>query len=247
MFSVSSSLRRCAARAGARRLSSCAVQAADAVEDLDEEHRAIYETAYDFGAKELLPHAPAWDRDEHFPVEQLRAAAALGFGAIGVDPAHGGSGIDRLGSSLIYEALSNACASTAAYLSIHNMVGNAIEAHGSDAQRAEYLPRMATMETLASYCLTEPNSGSDAASLVTKAVEQGGDYVINGSKAFIRCVVVDACGWFLEKKKEKKKKKKKKSVCQQRKHPSCLSGLFTFSAHPRGNPPQVCPNTHTRP
>jgi len=120
-----------------------------------------------------------------FPVDTLRAAAALGFAAIYVDPEVGGSGLGRLDAAIIFEALAYGDVSTAAFLSIHNMASWMIDKFGSQALREQYLPRLATMELIASYCLTEPGSGSDAAGLRTTAVRDGSHYVLNGSKAFI--------------------------------------------------------------
>lgn len=152
---------------------------------LTEEQRAIRDMAAEFAAERMAPFAADWDRDCTFPVETLREAAALGLAAILVDPAHGGSGLGRLEATIVFEALSAACPSTAAYLSIHNMVAGLIDRFGTDEQRAEHLPALATMERFASYCLTEPGAGSDAASLATRARRDGGDFVLDGAKAFI--------------------------------------------------------------
>ena len=152
---------------------------------LTEEQRAFFDMARDFAAKELAPHAAQWDADAIFPVDTMRKAAALGFAGIYVNEEHGGSGLSRLDAALIFEALSQGCTSTAAYMSIHNMASWMIDRFGNDTQRAKWLPRLTTMELVASYCLTEPGAGSDAASLKTKAVRDGDHYVINGSKAFI--------------------------------------------------------------
>jgi alkylation response protein AidB-like acyl-CoA dehydrogenase len=153
--------------------------------ELSEEQRAFQEIARSFADRELEPHAAAWDEDCVFPVETLRAAAALGFGGICVREAAGGAGLSRLDAALIFEELATGCTSTAAYLSIHNMVAWMIDQFGSEAQRARWLPGLMTMERLASYCLTEPGAGSDAASLTTRAVADGDHYVLAGSKAFI--------------------------------------------------------------
>ena len=150
-----------------------------------EEQRAIRTMAAEFAAERIAPFAADWDRDCTFPVETLREAAALGFGAITIDPEFGGSGLTRLDAALVFEELAGACPSTAAYISIHNMVAGMIGRFGNDAQRAEQLPKLATMEAFASYCLTEPNAGSDAASLTTRAERRGDAYVLNGAKAFI--------------------------------------------------------------
>src|ERR1700704_2115779 len=153
--------------------------------DLSEEQRAIQETARAFARAEMMPHARDWDETSTFPVETLRAAAALGFGGITVRDDVGGSALTRLDATIIFEELAQGCTSTAAYISIHNMAAWMIDAFGADAVRQTFLPKLCTMEHFASYCLTEPDSGSDAASLKTKAVRDGGHYVLNGSKAFI--------------------------------------------------------------
>ena len=153
--------------------------------DLTEDQRAFQQTAQEFARSEWLPHAPGWDAREEFPVEALRSAAALGFAGIYVREEFGGSGLTRLDAALIFEELAAACASTAAYLSIHNMAAWMIDRFGTAEQRARFLPKLMSMEHFASYCLTEPGSGSDAAALATTARCEGGDYVLNGSKAFI--------------------------------------------------------------
>jgi alkylation response protein AidB-like acyl-CoA dehydrogenase len=150
-----------------------------------DEQRAFQETARDFAHDEWLPYAPGWDEREEFPVEALRRAAALGFAGIYVKDQFGGSGLSRLDAALIFEELAAACVSTAAYLSIHNMAAWMIDRFGAEAQRARFLPKLMSMEHFASYCLTEPSSGSDAAALQTTARRDGDDYVLNGTKAFI--------------------------------------------------------------
>jgi len=153
--------------------------------ELTEEQRAVEATARRFAQEQLAPHAAKWDESEHFPVDALRAAAGLGFGGIYVKADVGGSELTRLDAAIIFEELSAGCTSTAAFLSIHNMASWMIDRFGNAEQRARFLPRLVTMERIASYCLTEPSSGSDAASLRTKAVKDGDQYVLNGSKAFI--------------------------------------------------------------
>lgn len=153
--------------------------------DLSDEQRAFQETAREFARSEWLPHAPGWDAREEFPVAALRAAAALGFAGIYVRDEFGGSELTRLDAAIIFEELATACASTAAYLSIHNMASWMIDRFGTDEQRARFLPKLMSMEHFASYCLTEPGSGSDAAALATSARRDGDDYVLNGAKAFI--------------------------------------------------------------
>src|SRR5438876_7822850 len=152
---------------------------------LSDEQLAFQETARNFARDEWLPQAPGWDEREEFPVAALRAAAALGFAGIYVREQFGGSGLSRLDATIIFEELASACVSTAAYLSIHNMAAWMIDRFGDDPQRARFLPRLMTMEHFASYCLTEPGSGSDAAALQTRARRDGEDYVLNGAKAFI--------------------------------------------------------------
>ena len=153
--------------------------------ELSEEQRAIQDTARDFARDEMMPHARDWDENSTFPVETLRKAAALGFGGIYVKEDVGGSALTRLDSTIIFEELAQGCTSTAAYISIHNMAAWMIDAFGGDAVRQKFLPKLCTMEHFASYCLTEPDSGSDAASLKTRAVRDGDHYVLNGTKAFI--------------------------------------------------------------
>ncbi|MGA8551766.1 MAG: acyl-CoA dehydrogenase family protein [Stellaceae bacterium] len=152
---------------------------------LSDEQRAFRQTARAFAREDWLPQAPGWDERQEFPVEALRRAAALGFAAIYVGEEFGGSGLGRVDAALIFEELAAACPSTAAYLSIHNMVAWMIDRFGSGEQRARLLPRLTNMDHLASYCLTEPGSGSDAAALATRAVRDGDHYVLNGTKAFI--------------------------------------------------------------
>jgi alkylation response protein AidB-like acyl-CoA dehydrogenase len=153
--------------------------------DLTEEQRAFQATARQFARDELMPHARDWDENETFPVEALRQAAALGFGGIYVNEDVGGSALTRLDAALIFEELAEGCTSTAAYISIHNMAAWMIDAFGGDAVRKKFLPKLCTMEHFASYCLTEPGAGSDAASLTTRARRDGEHYVLDGAKAFI--------------------------------------------------------------
>ena len=152
---------------------------------LDDEQAAFRDAARRFAAAEMAPNAAAWDEENIFPVDALRRAAALGFAAIRCREAHGGSGLGCVEAAVVFEELAAACPSTAAWLSIHNMAAWMVDAWGDDAQRARWLPRLATMELLAAYCLTEPGAGSDAAALATRARRDGGDYVLNGAKAFI--------------------------------------------------------------
>jgi alkylation response protein AidB-like acyl-CoA dehydrogenase len=153
--------------------------------ELSSEQTLIRQMAADFAAEKLRPHAAEWDETKHFPVDVIRSAAELGLAGIYVRDDVGGSGLGRLDAVLIFEQLSMGCVSTAAYLSIHNMCAWMIDRFADEAVRQEWLPKLTSMEYLASYCLTEPGSGSDAASLRTRAVKDGDDYVLNGSKAFI--------------------------------------------------------------
>uniref|UniRef100_A0A6Q2XJ04 Isobutyryl-CoA dehydrogenase, mitochondrial n=1 Tax=Esox lucius TaxID=8010 RepID=A0A6Q2XJ04_ESOLU len=152
---------------------------------LSTEQREFQKVAFDFAANEMTPYMAEWDEKEIFPVETMRKAAQLGFGGIYVQPEVGGSGLSRLDTSVIFEALSTGCASTTAYISIHNMCNWMIDTYGNIEQREKFCPELCTMNKFASYCLTEPGSGSDAASLITTAKLEGDHYVLNGSKAFI--------------------------------------------------------------
>ncbi|SIQ10859.1 MULTISPECIES: isobutyryl-CoA dehydrogenase [unclassified Bosea (in: a-proteobacteria)] len=152
---------------------------------LSEDQLAIQEMATSFATETLAPNAARWDEEKHFPVEEMRAAAALGMGGIYIQEDVGGSGLSRLDAALIFEALSTGCPTVAAYISIHNMCAWMIDRYGADEQRQRFLPKLCTMEHLASYCLTEPGAGSDAAALKTKAVLDGDTYVLDGQKQFI--------------------------------------------------------------
>jgi len=152
---------------------------------LSEEQLAFRQTARDFAADRLAPFAAGWDEDRTFPRDALREAARLGFAGIYVREAQGGAGLTRLDAAVIFEELAAADPSTAAFLSIHNMVAWMIDRFGNDDQRARFLPGLLTFDLVASYCLTEPGSGSDAASLITRAVSDGDSYVLDGAKAFI--------------------------------------------------------------
>src|SRR6201987_4049309 len=152
---------------------------------LSDEQQAFQETARAFAHEEWLPQAAGWDERAEFPIKALRGAAAPGFAGVYVGGEFGGSGLGRLDATIIFEELAVACVSTAAYLSIHNMAAWMIDRFGTREQRARFLPQLMTMAHFASYCLTEPGSGSDAAALATRAVRDGEDYVLNGTKAFI--------------------------------------------------------------
>jgi alkylation response protein AidB-like acyl-CoA dehydrogenase len=152
---------------------------------LSEDLIAIQATARNFARARLAPNAARWDEEKIFPEAELREAAELGLAAIYVGEDVGGSGLNRLAAAVIFEELSAACVSTAAFISIHNMAGWMIYHFGTPEQRRRYLPDMCRMAKIASYCLTEPGSGSDAAALKTRAERQGDHYVLNGTKAFI--------------------------------------------------------------
>jgi len=152
---------------------------------LTEEQRAFQATARQFARDAMMPQARGWDENETFPVEALRKAAALGFGGIYVQEDVGGSALTRLDAALIFEELAQGCTSTAAYISIHNMAAWMIDAFGGEAVRRKFLPKLCSMDHFASYCLTEPGAGSDAASLTTRARRDGDHYVLDGAKAFI--------------------------------------------------------------
>jgi alkylation response protein AidB-like acyl-CoA dehydrogenase len=152
---------------------------------LTEDQRAIQEAARQFAEAEFMPHSARWDEEKHFPVDVMRKAAELGFAGIYVQEDVGGSGLSRLDSAIIFEELARGDVAVAAFISIHNMASWMIDRFGADALRHKYLPRLTTMELIASYCLTEPGSGSDAAALRTTAKLDGDCYVLNGSKAFI--------------------------------------------------------------
>jgi len=153
--------------------------------ELSEDQRAFQATARQFARDEMMPHARDWDENETFPVETLRKAAELGFGGIYVKDDVSGSALSRLDATIIFEELAQGCTSTAAYISIHNMAAWMIDAFGGEPQRKRFLPKLCSMEHFASYCLTEPGAGSDAAGLSTKARHDGDHYVLDGTKAFI--------------------------------------------------------------
>jgi len=153
--------------------------------DLSEDRVAIRDMALDFAREKLAPHALEWDEKKHFPIDTLREAAALGMGGVYIREDVGGSGLGRLDAALIFEALATGCPTVAAYISIHNMCAWMIDSFGSDEQRRKWLPALCTMEKLASYCLTEPGAGSDAAALRTRAERDGDNYVLTGQKQFI--------------------------------------------------------------
>jgi butyryl-CoA dehydrogenase len=152
---------------------------------LDEDQIAVREMARAFAADKIAPHALRWDEEKHFPVDVMREAASLGMGGIYIRDDVGGSGLTRLDAALIFEALATGCPTVSAFISIHNMASWMIDTFGTEAQRQAYLPKLCPMDLIASYCLTEPGAGSDAAALRTRAVRDGDDYVLNGQKQFI--------------------------------------------------------------
>ena len=153
--------------------------------DLTDEQRQIQEMARQFTADAITPFAAEWDEKHVFPRDTIRAAAELGFASIYVSEESGGIGLGRLESALIMEAMAYGCPSTSAFISIHNMASWMIDRFGAQAVKAKYLPSLVTMERMASYCLTEPSSGSDAAALKTRAVRDGDHYIVTGTKQFI--------------------------------------------------------------
>jgi alkylation response protein AidB-like acyl-CoA dehydrogenase len=153
--------------------------------DLTDDQREIQDLARRFTADRITPHAAEWDEKHIFPRDTIKAAAELGFAAIYVSEESGGIALGRLEAALIMEAMSYGCPSTSAFISIHNMAAWMIDRFGSAAVKDKYLPDLVTMDRLASYCLTEPGSGSDAAALKTRAVRDGDDWIVTGSKQFI--------------------------------------------------------------
>ena len=152
---------------------------------LDDDERVIAETAAAFAEKRLAPYAAEWDESHHFPTDALREAAELGMAAIYCREDVGGSGLRRIDAVRIFEQLSAADPAIAAFLSIHNMCAWMVDTYGSEEQRKTWVPRLASMESIASYCLTEPGAGSDASALRTRAVREGGHFVLDGVKQFI--------------------------------------------------------------
>ena len=152
---------------------------------LSDEQRAIFDMAFAFGQDRIAPHARDWEAQGTIPRELWPEVGALGFGALYVSADAGGTGLSRLDAALVFEALAHACPAVAAFLSIHNMCAAMIDRHGSAALKARVLPGAVSMERILSYCLTEPGSGSDAASLTTRATRSNEGYVLNGTKAFI--------------------------------------------------------------
>ncbi|EJG0782253.1 acyl-CoA dehydrogenase family protein [Vibrio parahaemolyticus] len=153
--------------------------------ELNEDQRAFADTAQQFSLERLAPMAAEWDEKQNFPKDVLREAGELGFLSLYTPEAHGGLGLSRLDASIVFEQLSMGCTSTTAFMTIHNMVSWMVASFATEDVRAKYCPKLITGEWLGSYCLTEPNAGSDAASLITTASKKGNTYVLNGGKAFI--------------------------------------------------------------
>ena len=153
--------------------------------ELSEEQRLLVDSARQFASRELAPHAADWDRDHHFPVDVIKRAAEQGYLALYINEDDGGLGLSRLSASLIFEQLSAGCIATTAFLTIHNMASWMLASFADQALKDAWLPRLVSGELLASYCLTEPDAGSDAAHLRTRARREGDDYVLDGSKCFI--------------------------------------------------------------
>lgn len=152
---------------------------------LSEDHLAFRRMAAEFARDKLMPNADRWDDEHYFPIDVLREAGALGMAGMVSREDIGGAQLSRLDSAIIFEQLAAGCVSTSAYLSIHNMVTSLIDRYADDELRKKWGPKLTSLTTLSSYCLTEPESGSDAASLKTRAVKEGDSYVLNGAKAFI--------------------------------------------------------------
>ncbi|VXC17327.1 Acryloyl-CoA reductase (NADH) [Pseudomonas sp. 8BK] len=153
--------------------------------ELSDEQRLLVDSARQFASRELAPHASDWDRDHHFPVDVIKRAAEQGYLALYIKEDDGGLGLSRLSASLIFEQLSAGCIATTAFLTIHNMASWMLASFADQALKDAWLPRLVSGELLASYCLTEPDAGSDAAHLRTRAKRDGDDYVLDGSKCFI--------------------------------------------------------------
>jgi len=153
--------------------------------DLDQDQRSMRDMVLDFAAEKIAPNAVQWDKDRHLPLDVIRETAELGMGGIYVKEDVGGSALKRLDAAVIFEALATGCPATSAFISIHNMAAWMIDSYASDEQRQRWLPDLTSMKKIASYCLTEPGSGSDAVAMKTTAKRDGDDYVLNGTKQFI--------------------------------------------------------------
>jgi len=152
---------------------------------LTEEQHELFSMCRTFADEELAPHALDWDAEAHFPVDAIRRTADLGMGGIYIDEEYGGAGLGRMDAVLVFEALSTGCPAVASYISIHNMVAKCLELFATEEQKQRWLVPLTSFEALSSYCLTEPNAGSDAAALKTSARRDGDGYVLNGVKQFI--------------------------------------------------------------
>ena len=153
--------------------------------DLNEDQRAMQNMVQDFAREKIAPFAVEWDQNRHLPVDVIKETAALGMGGIYVREDVGGSALTRLDAAVIFETLATGCPAISSFISIHNMAAWMIDLFGNEEQRQRFLPRLTSMELIASYCLTEPGSGSDAAALKTTAIRDGDHYVLNGTKQFI--------------------------------------------------------------
>lgn len=175
------------ARSLSSRVTCTGLDVIDPTIGLNEDQRTFYDLARSFADEKMAPYAAKWDEESYFPIEVLKEVASLGFAGINVRDDVGGSGLSRVDGSIIIEALATGCVGTTAMLTIHNMCAGMIDKFGNEDQRKEYLPKLCNLDIMASYCLTEPGSGSDAAGLVTRAVldEATNEYVIDGGKAFI--------------------------------------------------------------
>jgi alkylation response protein AidB-like acyl-CoA dehydrogenase len=153
--------------------------------ELGQDQMSMRDMVTDFAREKVAPHAVEWDQNKHLPLDVIRETAVLGMGGIYVAEDVGGSGLSRLDAAVIFESLATGCPALSAYISIHNMASWMIDTYGNEAQRQRFLPSLTSMEKIASYCLTEPTSGSDAAALKTRATRDGSDYLLNGTKQFI--------------------------------------------------------------
>lgn len=176
-----------AIRSLSSRVNCTGIDIIDPTIGLNEDQRTFYDLARSFADEKLAPFASQWDEESHFPLDVLKEVASLGFAGLNVRDDVGGSGLSRVDSAVIIEALATGCVGTTAMLTIHNMCAGMIDKFGSEEQRQEYLPKLCNLDLMASYCLTEPGSGSDAAGLATRAIldETTNEYVLDGSKAFI--------------------------------------------------------------
>ena len=152
---------------------------------LNQDQRSMRDMVLDFAAEKIAPFAVEWDEKRHLPIDVIRETATLGMGGVYVQEDVGGSNLSRLDAAVIFEALATGCPATSSFITIHNMASWMIDTYGSQEQRQKWLPQLTSMEKIASYCLTEPGSGSDAAAMKTTAKRDGDEYVLNGTKQFI--------------------------------------------------------------